>query len=64
MMDAFKSFGKAKFGKTMKKAAKIGAEKAVTAAATKTGEHVGKKAGDEIVKMLSKCGEKPKKGYF
>ena len=30
----------------MKKAAKQGAEKAVTAAATKTGEHVGKKGGD------------------
>ena len=47
------------FGKTMKKAAK----KAVTAAATKTGEHVGnkivqklskEKAGDKIVQMLSK----------
>ena len=30
----------------MKKVAKKGAEKAVTAAATKTGEHVGKKGGD------------------
>ena len=48
--DVFKSFGKKIFGKTMKK----GAEKAVTAAATKTGEHVGKKAGDKIVQMLSK----------
>ena len=26
----------------------------MTAAATKTGEHVGKKAGDKIVQMLSK----------
>ena len=41
MMDVFKSFGKKIFGKTMKKASKKGAEKALTAAATKTGEHVG-----------------------
>ena len=52
--DVFKSFGKAIFGKTMKKAAKKGVEKAVTSAVTKTGEHVGKKAGDKIVQMLSK----------
>ena len=38
----------------MKKAAKRGAKKAMTAAATKTGEHVGKKAGDKIVQILSK----------
>ena len=31
----------------------------MTAAATKTGEHVGKKAGDKIVKMLSKEKVKP-----
>ena len=31
-------------------------EKAVTTAATKTGEHVGKKAGDKIVQMLSNGG--------
>ena len=63
IMDVFKSFGKAIFGKTMKTAAKKGAEKALTTAATKTGEHVGKKAGDKIVKMLSNSGEKkvPKK---
>ena len=54
MMDVFKSVGKKIFGKTMKKAAKKGAQKAVTAAATKTGEHVDKKAGDKIVQMLSK----------
>ena len=50
----------------MKTAAKKGAEKALTTAATKTGEHVGKKAGDKIVKMLSKSGESknPKKSYF
>ena len=42
-------------------------KKAVTAAATKTGEHVGKKAGDKIVQMLSKEKVKPpttKKGTF
>ena len=50
MMDVFKSVGSKLFGKTVKSAAK----KAVTAAATKTGEHVGKKAGDKIVQMLSK----------
>ena len=55
MMDVFKSFGSKLFGKTVKSAAK----KAVTAAATKTGEHVGKKAGDKIVQMLSKGGVQP-----
>ena len=55
MMDVFKSFGSKLFGKTVKSAAK----KAVTAAATKTGEHVGKKAGDKIVQMLSKEKVKP-----
>ena len=52
--DVFNSLGKAIFGQTMKKAAKQGIEKAATTAATKTGEHVGKKAGDKIVQMLSK----------
>ena len=33
----------------------------MTAAATKTGEHVGKKAGDKRVKMLSKGGVPPPK---
>ena len=59
MTDVFKSFGKAIFGKTMKKATKKGVEKAVTAAATKTSEHVGKKAGDKIVEMLSNGGVAP-----
>ena len=54
MMDSFKSFGKKIFGKTMKKAAKKSGEKVLTMTATKTGEHVGKKAGDKIVQMLSK----------
>ena len=54
----------------MKKAAKKGVEQAVTTAATKTGEHFGKKAGDKIVQMLSKGGVAPppkppcKKSYF
>ena len=39
---------------------KKGAKKAVTSAATKTGEHVGKKAGDKIVQMLSKGRDAPK----
>ena len=43
---------------------KKSAEKPVTAAATKTGEHVGKKAGVKIVKMLSKNSETPKKVTF
>ena len=37
------------------------ATKAITTAATKTGEHVGKKAGDKIIEMLSKT---PKKSHF
>ena len=60
MMDIFKSFGSKLFGKTVKSAAKKGVEKALTTAATKTGDHVGKKAGDKIVQMLSK-GTTPKK---
>ena len=62
MMDAFKSFGSKIFGKTMKTAAK----KAVTTAASKTGEYAGKKAGDKKVQMLSKSREKkiPKKSLL
>ena len=56
----FNSLGKAIFGQTMKKAAKQGIEKAATTAATKTGEHVGKKAGDKIVQMLTKSNKTPK----
>ena len=63
MMDIFKSFGSKLFGKTVKSAAKKGVEKALTTAATKTGDHVGKKAGDKIVQMLSK-GATPKKVKF
>ena len=60
MMDVFKSVGSKLFGKTVKSAAKKGVEKALNTAATKTGDHVGKKAGDKIVQMLSK-GTTPKK---
>ena len=55
IMEMFKSFGKtAPPMRAVKSAVKKGAKKVVTAAATKTGEHVGKKAGDKIVQMLSK----------
>ena len=57
----FDSLGKAIFGQTMKKAAKEGIQKAATTAATKTGEHVGKKAGDKIVQMLRKKSTAKKK---
>ena len=55
VVDVFKNFGSKILGQTLKKAAK-----AVTTAATKTGEHVGKKAGDKIIQMLSKSNT-PKK---
>ena len=54
VMDVFKNFGSKILGQTLKKAAKTAASKAVTTAATKTREHVGKKAGDKIIEMLSK----------
>ena len=57
--DVLKSVGSKLFGKTMKKAAKKGVEKAVSSAATKTGEHVSKKAGDKIIQMLTKSNKKP-----
>ena len=57
--DVFKSVGSKLFGNTVKSAAKKGVEKALRAAATKTGEQVGKKAGDKIVQMLSKGGVAP-----
>ena len=63
MMDVFKSFGSKLFGKTVKSPVKKGAKKAVTAAAIKTKnnqKHVGKKAGDKIVQMLSKSNKTPK----
>ena len=62
-MDVFKNIGSKVFGQTIKKAAKTAADKAITTAASKTGEHVGKKAGDKIIQMLSKS-KKPKKVTF
>ena len=52
--DAFKSIGRKIFGRTVKNAAKSAAKSAAKKAATTTGEYVGKKAGDKIVKLLSK----------
>ena len=56
VMDVFKNIGAKVIGQTLKKAA----DKAITTAASKTGEHLGKKAGDEIFKMLSKRKKKKK----
>ena len=61
VMDVFKNIGAKVVGHL--KAAKTAATKAVTIAATKTGEHVGKKAGDKIISMLSKS-KTPKKVTF
>ena len=63
VMDVFKNIGAKVFGQTLKKAAITAADKAITTAASKTGEHIGKKAGDEIIKMLTK-NKKPKKVTF
>ena len=52
LMDIFKSVGSKLFGKTAKDMTKKAATTA--AAATKTGEHLGNKAGDKIVSLLSK----------
>lgn len=52
--DVFKLIGKKVFGQTVKKAAKTAPNKAVQKAATKSGEFVGKKAGDKIIQLLSK----------
>ena len=49
LTDTLKSIGKKVISNT--------AKKATVAAATKTGKHIGKKAGDKIVSLLSK--EKP-----
>ena len=54
LTDIFKSVASNLFGKTMKEAAKTASKKALQTAATKTGEHVGKKAGDKIIQLLSK----------
>ena len=63
VMDVFKNIGAKVFRQTLKKAAKTAADKAITTTASKTGEHVGKKAGDKIISMLSKS-KKPKKVSF
>ena len=63
IMDVFKNIGSKVIGQTLKKDAKTATSKAVTTAATKTGEHVGKKAGDKIISMLSKS-KTPKKVTF
>ena len=55
VMDVFKNFGSKILGQTLKKAAKTAATKAVTTAATKT--------GDKIIQMLSKSNT-PKKVTF
>ena len=66
VMDVFKNIGTKVIGQTLKKAAKTAATKAVTTAATKTGEHVGGKAGDKIIKFLTKKkrNDAPKKVTF
>ena len=46
LTDIFKSIGNKLFGKTAKEMTKT--------AATKTGEHLGNKAGDKIIQLLSK----------
>ena len=52
-MDMLKSLGKKLFGKTTREIAKKAVEKTATSVATKTGEHLGNRAGDKIVQMLS-----------
>ena len=50
VMDVFKNIGSKIFGQTMKQAA----TKAITTATSKTGEHLGNKAGDKIIQMMTK----------
>ena len=57
VMDIFKNIGSKVFSQTAKKAA---ATKAITTAATKTGEHVEEKAGDKIIEFLSRKKKTPK----
>ena len=54
VMDVFKNIGAKVFGQTLKKAAKTAADKAITTAATKTGEHIGEKGGDKLFKFLTR----------
>ena len=50
LSDIFKSV----LGKTLKDTAKTASKKALETAASKTVEHIGKKAGDKIIQLLSK----------
>ena len=54
LMDIFKSVGRKLFSKTTKDIAKKGAKSATNKAVTKVGEHIGNRAGDKIVQLLSK----------
>ena len=47
-----------------KKVVKTAVDKAITTAASKTGEQVGKKASDKIISMLKTKNKKPKKVSF
>ena len=54
LMDIFKSVGRKFFSRTAKDIAKKGAKSATNKAVTKFGEHIGNRAGDKIVQLLSK----------
>ena len=54
LMDIFKSVGRKFFSRTSKDIAKKGAKSATNKAVTKVGEHIGNRAGDKIVQLLSK----------
>ena len=54
LMDIFKSVGRKFFSRTAKDIAKKGAKTATNKAVTKVGEHIGNRAGDKIVQLLSK----------
>ena len=54
VMDLLKNIGSKVFGQTLQKAAKTATTKAITSAATKTGEHVEEKAGDKIISYLTR----------
>ena len=54
LTDIFKSIGSKLFGKTTKEMAKKGLKTASEKAVIRTGEHLGNKAGDKIVQLLSK----------
>ena len=56
IMDVFKNIGAKVFGQTLKEAAKNAASKAVTTAATKTGEHERK----QVIRLFP-CYQKAKR---